>query len=129
MKEPTWVLDDVVQAVHSLLLAEHGGGTGIRDEALLDSALSRPKQKFSYESISSLFELAAAYSFGIAKNHPFIDGNKRTAFTIGTLFLELNGYKLAAPEAAAAIVFESLAAGKLTEAKLAAWFKEHCSKV
>ncbi len=128
MKEPTWVLDDVVQAVHSLLLAEHGGGTGIRDEALLDSALSRPKQKFSYDSRSSLFELAAAYSFGIAKNHPFIDGNKRTAFTIGTLFLELNGYRLAAPEAVAAIAFESLASGKLTEDKLAAWFKEHCSK-
>ena len=128
MKEPIWVLDNVVQAVHSLLLAEHGGDTGIRDEALLDSALSRPKQKFSYESKSSVFELAAAYSFGITKNHPFIDGNKRTAFTIGTLFLELNGYKLAAPEAAAAIAFESLAAGNLTEAKLAVWFKEHCSK-
>lgn len=127
MKEPTWVLDDVAQAVHSLLLAEHGGGIGIRDEVLLDSALSRPKQKFTYEHKSSLFELAAAYSFGIAKNHPFVDGNKRTAFTIGTLFLELNGYRLLAPEPAAAIVFNNLAAGKLTEAKLAAWFKEHCS--
>jgi len=128
MKEPTWVLDNVVQAVHSLLLAEHGGSSGIRDEVLLDAAHSRPKQKFSYESKPSLFELAAAYSFGITKNHPFIDGNKRTAFTIGTLFLELNGYKLAAPEAAAAIAFDNLAAGNLSEDKLAAWLKEHCLK-
>ena len=128
MKEPTWILDDVVQAVHSILLAEHGGGTGIRDEALLDSALARANQKYTYEPETSIFELAAAYSFGIAKNHLFVDGNKRTAFTIGTLFLEINGKVLTAPEPEAAITFENLAAGKLNEIELAKWFETHCSK-
>ena len=128
MTEPAWVLDDVVQAVHSMLLAEHGGGSGIRNEALLDSALARPKQKHGYEPDTPIFVLAAAYSFGIAKNHPFVDGNKRTAFTIGTLFLELNGYTLGAPEPIAAITFEKLASGQLDEAELADWFEEHCTK-
>lgn len=128
MKEPTWVLDNVAQAVHSMLLAEHGGGVGIRDEALLDSALARAIQKYTCEPKTSIFELAAAYSFGIAKNHPFVDGNKRTAFVIGTLFLELNGNVLAAPEAEAAIIFENLAAGQLDEVQLAKWFETHCSK-
>ena len=129
MKEPAWILDDVAQAVHSMLLAEHGGGSGIRDRALLDSALVRAKQKYTYESETSIFELAAAYSFGIAKNHPFVDGNKRTAFTIGTLFLEINGYVLAAPEPEAAITFENLASGQLDEIQLAKWFETHCGKV
>ena len=128
MKEPTWVLNDVVQAVHSMLLAEHGGGIGIRDKDLLDSALARAKQKYAYEPEASIFELAAAYSFGIAKNHPFVDGNKRTAFTIGTLFLEINGNILTAPEPEAAITFENLAAGQLNEIQLAKWFETHCSK-
>lgn len=128
MKEPIWILAGVVQAVHSMLLAEHGGGIGIRDEALLDSALARAKQKYTYEPETSLFELAAAYSIGIAKNHPFVDGNKRTAFTIGTLFLEINGKLLAAPEPEAALTFENLAAGQLEEIQLAKWFEMHCSK-
>ncbi len=126
MNEPAWVLNEVVQAVHSLLLTQHGGGAGVRDEGLLDSALTRPKQKFQYEPKSSIFDLAASYSFGIAKNHPFVDGNKRTAFTIGTLFLEINGYVLNAPEPIAAIAFENLAAGFFTEEDLSSWFKEHC---
>ena len=128
MKEPTWVLDDVVQAVHSMLLAEHGGGIGIRDEALLDSALTRAKQKYTYEPETSIFELAAAYSFGIAKNHPFFDGNKRTAFTIGTLFLEINGNILTAPEPDAAITYANLAAGQLNDTQLTKWFETHCRK-
>jgi death-on-curing protein len=128
MTEPAWVLDDVVQAVHSMLLAEHGGASGIRDEALLDSALARPKRKHAYEPDITIFEPAAAYSFGIAKNHPFIDGNKRTAFTIGTLFLEINGYTLRAPEPSAAITFEQLASGQLDDVELARWFEEHCTK-
>jgi len=125
VKEPTWVLDEVVRAIHAMLIAEHGGGNGIRDSALLDSALARSKQKLVYETKSSIFELAAAYSFGIAKNHPFIDGNKRTAFTIGALFLELNGFILDAPEANAAITFERLASGKIKEGELAHWFEEN----
>ena len=128
MRQPAWVLDDVVLAVHSMLLAEHGGGSGIRDETLLDSALARPKQKHTYETNTSIFELAAAHSFGIAKNHPFIDGNKRTAFTIGTLFLEINGYLLTVAESEAAITFANLAAGQLDEIELAKWFETHCSE-
>ena len=129
MIEPIWVLGDVIQAVHSMLLAEHGGGTGIRDEALLDSAITRAKQKFTYEPETSIHVLAAAYSYGIAKNHPFVDGNKRTAFTIGALFLELNGYRLSAPEPGAAIAFEQLASGELGEVELAEWFDEHSAQV
>ena len=128
MTEPAWVLDDIVQAVHSMLLAEHGGGSGIRDSALLDSALARPKQKLSYEPDTSIFALAAAYSFGIVKNHPFIDGNKRTAFTIGTLFLEINGFKLEAQEPYATIIIEKLAADQISETELAKWFEENCIK-
>ncbi|MDM3870246.1 type II toxin-antitoxin system death-on-curing family toxin [Porticoccus sp. W117] len=128
MKEPVWILDDVVQAVHTMLLAEHGGGDGIRDKSLLDSALARAKQKYAYQPDISIYELAATYSFGLAKNHPFVDGNKRTAFVIGTLFLELNGYTLEASEPDAAVVFEKLAAGEINESELSGWFKKHCSK-
>ena len=129
MREPVWVLDKIVESVHSMLLAEHGGGTGMRDKTLLDSALARAKQKFSYDSDVSIFDLAAAYSFGIAKNHPFVDGNKRTAFTIGTLFLEINGFKLNATEVDATITFENLATDILNETDLSLWFEKHCIKV
>jgi death on curing protein len=126
MKEPIWVLDEVVTAVHSMQISEHGGGSGIRDKGLLASALTRPKQKFSYDPAASLFDLAAAYSFGLAKNHPFVDGNKRTAFTIGTLFLELNGYRLEATEVDAAITFVGVASGTLSEEELSVWFEKQC---
>ena len=128
MTEPVWILDEVAQALHSILLSEHGGGTGIRDKALLESALSRPKQKYNYEPTTSFFELAAAYSFGIVNNHPFVDGNKRTAFTIGTVFLEINGIVLIASEPDAAITFERLAAGKVSEEDLAKWFDENSQR-
>ena len=80
MNDPKWVLDDVVLAIHSMALAEHGGAPGLRDSDLLASALGRPKNKLAYDPAATLFDLAAAYSFAIAKNHPFVDGNKRTAF-------------------------------------------------
>lgn len=129
MNEPVWVLGSVIDAVHSMLLAEHGGGTGVRDKSLFDSAVARAQQKYFYDPDTSIYLLAAAYSYGLAKNHPFVDGNKRTAFTIGTLFLELNGYKLSAPETDAAIIFEQLAGGQLAEVELAAWFELHSGKV
>ena len=125
MNEPVWVLDDVVEAIHSILLAEHGGQEGIRDKSLLSSALNRPKQKYNYDKNLSIFDLAAAYSFAIAKNHPFIDGNKRTAFTTGTLFLQLNGIVLNATEVEATITFENLASSQVTESELSLWFKEN----
>ena len=124
MKEPIWVLQDTAIAVHQMLLAEHGGLSGIRDETLLNSALARPLQHFTYNSDISITELAASYSYGLAKNHPFIDGNKRIALTIAAIFLELNGYSLNAPEAEAVVIFEKLAAGNLNENNLATWFKD-----
>lgn len=126
MNEPVWVLDNVVVAVHQILLAEHGGAPGIRDEALLNSALAKPKQRFAYEPESSIFELAVSYSFGIANNHPFVDGNKRTAFTVAVIFLELNGVSLEAPEPEVVIFFENLASGNLTEYELAEWLSGNC---
>lgn len=125
MKQPTWLLDDVVLALHSMLLSEHGGSSGVRDKTLLDSALARSKQKHAYDPDITVFMLAAAYSFGIAKNHPFTDANKRTAFTVGATFLEINDYALNATEPNAAIVFEQLAAGQISEAELAKWFENY----
>ena len=124
MKDPVWVLEDVVVAVHHLLLAEHGGLSRIRDETLLDSALTRPRQRFVYDDKLSIFDLAASYSFGLSKNHPFIDGNKRVSLTIGSIFLELNGYSLNASESEAVVIIEQLAAGNLMEEELADWFKD-----
>ncbi|MCB1813266.1 MAG: type II toxin-antitoxin system death-on-curing family toxin [Candidatus Competibacteraceae bacterium] len=123
MREPRWLLESVVLAIHTMLLEAHGGEGGLRDQDLLASALARPRNKYAYEDDCSLFDLAAAYSFGLAKNHPFIDGNKRTAFLCGTLFLELNGLKFTATEPDAALTFEGLAAGTVSEADLAAWFE------
>lgn len=128
MKEPVWLLDDIVIAVHQILLSEHGGSSGIRDSDLLGSALAKPKQRFHYEPKSTIFQLAASYSFGIAKNHPFIDGNKRVALTVGATFIELNGYILNAPEPAAALIFESLAAGDISEEELSIWFESFSDK-
>ena len=122
MKEPKWLKHSVVSYLHSLLLAEHGGSSGTRDEALLLSALERGKNKFSYNPHCNLHDIAAAYTFGIAQNHPFIDGNKRTAFVCGALFLELNGLLVTASEADTVIVMESVAAGGLNESQLAEWF-------
>jgi death-on-curing protein len=124
MNEPVWVLPEAVIAVHQILLAEHGGLLGIRDKALLDSALNRPKQRFAYDDQFSIFDLAASYSYGLAKNHPFIDGNKRISLSVGALFLELNGYSLTAPEAEAVVIFERLAASDFSEEDLSTWFKE-----
>ncbi|MCB1984035.1 MAG: type II toxin-antitoxin system death-on-curing family toxin [Burkholderiales bacterium] len=122
MNHPKWVLREVVIAVHQMLLAKHGGLSGIRDEALLDSALARPQQCFSYNDTLTVPDLAAVYSYGLARNHPFIDGNKRVALTVAAIFLEINGYTLDAPEAECVIIFEQLAAGKITEVELTQWF-------
>ena len=123
MKEPIWVLRDVVISVQQMLLAEHGGLSGIREEALLDSALSRPQNLFAYTDTVSIFDLAASYSYGLARNHPFVDGNKRVALTIAAIFLELNGISFNATEAETVIIFKQLASGQLTEKQLAFWFQ------
>ena len=114
MTKPIWIEAELVLAIHDRQLAEHGGAAGMRDEALLHSALGRPINQFAYES-TDVVELAAKYTAGIVKNHPFVDGNKRTGFVVGILFLELNGYRFTASEEAAAQAVLELAAGAIDE--------------
>ena len=127
MKEPEWVLRETVLTLHEQSLAQFGGLAGIRDEGLLDSALGRPQNLFAYGK-PTLFALAASYAFGLAKNHPFIDGNKRTAFVTAVLFLELNGLRFSAEEADAAVRTLALAAGEMTEAEYEAWLKANSKR-
>jgi death on curing protein len=123
MHEPVWITTELIEAIHERQLSEHGGPGGIRDRGMLESALARARQKYAYEPTSDLPTLAAAYAFGIATNHPFIDGNKRTAAVACELFLELNDYTLVAEDADMYPVFLSLATGQLTEAALADWLR------
>ena len=127
MKEPEWVLRETVFILHEQSLANFGGAAGIRDEGLLDSALGRPQNAFAYGK-PTLFTVAAGYAFGLAKNYPFIDGNKRTGFVTAVLFLELNGLKFRAGEVDATVQTLALAAGELTEAKYANWLKGNSRK-
>lgn len=118
-----WVSREVVEAVHDRQLAEHGGGTGVRDAGLLESALARPQNQFHYGE-TDLAAVAAAYAFGIARNHPFIDGNKRTAWVAARLFLRLNEVALEFDKAEATVMMQQLAAGELEEETVAAWFRD-----
>jgi death-on-curing protein len=122
MKEPIWVHIATARQIHREQLEQFGGLAGVRDEGLFESAMSRPMNLWHYAS-PSLFDMAASYAFGIANNHPFIDGNKRTAFVVSVLFLELNGLTFAADEVSSAEKFIELASGQLPEAELAHWFK------
>ncbi|MBE2214490.1 MAG: type II toxin-antitoxin system death-on-curing family toxin [Opitutaceae bacterium] len=122
MNEPTSVRPDVVLALHERLLAEFGGASGIRDESTLHSAIARPQQRFHYGE-GDLCDLAAAHAFGIARNHPFVDGNKGTAFASATVFLRLNGSRLKAAEADAVVQTLALAAGALDESGYADWLR------
>jgi len=120
----TWLLFEAVLAMHKAQIVQHGGDDGVRDIGLLDSALARPKNVEAYEPDADLARLAAAYGFGIAKNHPFIDGNKRTALVATLSFLEINGVELIAKTKDLYLAFLSLADGTLTEDELAAWLRE-----
>jgi death-on-curing protein len=120
-----WLDASVVLAVHDEQLAEHSGAAGTRDRNLLASALARPEQLAAYGE-PDVADLAGAYGFGLARNHPFIDGNKRTAFVAVELFLDLNGFTLTAPDADCVFAMLDLAAGKLEEAAFAAWIRQHC---
>ncbi len=115
MKEPVWVEERDALALHDRLLALHGGAAGVRDEGLLKSALARPQQHFAYADGPDLIDMATAYTAGIVRNHPFVDGNKRTGFVVGILFLELNGYRFIASEEDATQAVLALAAGTLDE--------------
>ena len=123
MTEPIWVLMDAVIAIHKRQLAEHGGGSGIRDSKLLESALAKPKNIYVYTPDQTKIPLlAASYAFGIARNHPFVDGNKRTAFVVSLLFLKLNGYVVQATQENLYKTFMALADGSMSEEQLANWF-------
>ena len=124
MSEPEWLDIEIVLDFHAEQLALFGGADGLRDRGLLESALARPINKFGYGE-SGIAALAAAYGFGIAKNHPFIDGNKRTALASMIVFLGLNGLDLDVPQEAATAMVLSLAAGEITEELLARWLADH----
>lgn len=119
--EPKWVSKEALLLLHEESLAEFGGARGLRDESLLDSALARPKNIHAYNSESSLPALAAAYGFGIAKNHAFVDGNKRAAFLSIGLFLRINGHRLTAGQADAITVMLGVASSVIDETALTAW--------
>ncbi len=124
MSEPKWLPKEVVLAMHARQLAEHGGGEGVRDERMLESALQRPQNKHIYGKVD-LFDLAAAYAYGTARNHPFVDGNKRTALVASRTYLLINGYQINAEKEDRLRTFLALAAGELGEDYLAGWFRKH----
>lgn len=132
MKEPIWLDRSLVEILHQDQIRQHGGLFGLRDEALLESALARPRQRLHYEPGADLFELAASLGHGLASNHPFVDGNKRVAFLALYVFLGLNGHTIEAEEAEVVAVMKDLAAGRLPEADLALWLgmvsrHRHCA--
>ena len=119
--EPTWLTRVVVDAIHNDQIHEHGGLLGLRDENVLESALARPRHKWLYEPAADLATLGAAYAFGLARNHPYNDGNKRVALVAMLTFLAINGQDIDADENDVLTTMLELAAGGLTEVKLAAW--------
>lgn len=125
MSEPVWVRRDVLELLHSESIAEHGGADGLRDEGLFESALACPRNLFAYENVDDIVRLAASYAFGLAKNHAFVDGNKRIAFIACGLFLRLNGMRLVADQADATMTILSLASGAPDETQLADWIRRN----
>ena len=125
-REWVWLDRAVILAVHDMQLAEHGGGAGVRDAGLLDSALGKPLQLQAYgEPPPDAAALAASYGYGISRNHPFIDGNKRTGYVAAELFLRLNGWRLNADDASCVVTMLAVAAGDITEEAFAAWLRAH----
>ena len=127
MSEPVWLTPEIVIAIHEMQLAEHGGPAGIRDIGMLESALGRPQNKFAYGE-TDLAVLAAAYGFGVARNHPFIDGNKRTSLMVIYTFLGVNDVEFFVPEAEFATIILDLAAGDVSEESLARWIRDNWPK-
>ena len=128
MSEPKWLERTAVLAMHARQLAEHGGGEGVRDMGLLESALQRPRNKMAYGE-TDICDLAASYAYGIARNHPFVDGNKRTALVASRTFLLINGYQINASKEDRLTIFLGLAAGDVSEDSLAAWFRKFVVKI
>jgi len=123
VKEPFWIDELDALAIHDRLLILHGGAGGLRDQALLESALARPRQHYAYAEAADIIDMATAYIAGIVRNHPFVDGNKRTGFVVGVLFLELNGHRFTASEADATQAILALAAGTLDEGGFSVWLR------
>ena len=123
MIEPRWLSQSVVLAIHADQIRAHGGTLGLRDQGLLESALDRPRNRFHYQPDADLYELAAAYGFALANNHPFVDGNKRVAFQAMFVFLGLNGLRIVASEEAVVSLMLSVASGELDEAGLTSWLQ------
>ena len=128
MTEPRWLDRRIIVAIHDVQLVRHGGAGGIRDAGLLESALARPRNRHAYGE-AELYALAAAYAYGIVRNHPFVDGNKRTGFVTAALFLQENGLRLTAPEAEAVVMTIGLASGEMPEEGFAAWFRDRAEPV
>lgn len=128
MTEPKWLLPALVDAMHDMQLAEHGGAAGVRDRGLLASALDRPQNAYHYGE-RDLHNLAAAYAFGLAKNHPYVDGNKRTAFLAAVVFLRINGWAMTASEVAATQAVLDLAGGDSDQEAFAVWLRANTSAI
>ena len=126
MNEPVWLQKPVILHLHDSTIARFGGSEGVRDEGLLESALHRPVNRFSYEEGIDLADIAASYAFGFARDHPFIDGNKRIAFLACGVFLEINGCEFFAGNADAYHAIMALAAGQIGEREFAAWLRQNC---
>jgi death-on-curing protein len=129
VKEPVWTDERDAISLHNRLLAIDGGGEGVRDPGLLRSALARPRQLYAYGNKPDPVDLAVTYTSGIIRNHPFVDGNKRTGFVLGVLFLEINGYRFTASEESAASAVMSLAAGTLDEKGFAEWMRGNAKRL
>lgn len=125
-REPTWIRTELALAIHDRQLAEHGGPAGLGDRGMLESALARPRQLLSYGSDVDMPRLAAAYAVGIARNHPFADGNKRTAYVVCRTFLVLSAWDLVGDLIERYPIFLGVAEGSLDEEQLTAWLREHC---
>ena len=128
MSEPLWLSRQAIEIIHDEQLAEHGGAGGLRDSGLLESALARPQNLFAYGE-GDLCALAAAYAAGIVRNHPFVDGNKRTGFLAAYAFLDVNGLELTAPDAEAVVMTLDLASGEIPEEGYAAWLRDRTAPV
>jgi len=129
VREPLWIDEPDALAIHDRLLTLHGGSSGLRDHALLESALARARQHFAYAERADVIDMATAYVAGIVRNHPFVDGNKRTGFVVGVLFLELNGHRFTASEEDATQAVLALAAGTLDERGFSIWFRNNSKTV
>jgi len=127
MKAPYWLTREECLALHDMILSHYGGIAGVRDENMLESALAKPRQRFHYDK-PAMADLGAAYAAGIVKNHPFLDGNKRTGFMMGAGFLERNGFQFVATEAEAVLRTLALAAGEISEAEYAEWLKANSKR-